>query len=162
MPTLETHHQKLKQAPEFVDNLSRALELLDKQQQTEWLSAEISVDGQLYDGFIDKQDQTAMRAIRAASPEEISSFSEQLRDPRHKALLPLYKARNFPASLSEEERAIWDNFCAQRLLEGGDRSRLAQYMLRTQELLGTVTTDVQRYLLEELRLYGESLLPTDL
>jgi exonuclease I len=76
-------------------------------------------------------------------------------------LLPLYKARNYSQALTGEERAVWDDFCHKRLLEGDTDSRLAKYFARLKELAGTGLSDEQAYLLEELKLYGESIVPVD-
>ena len=51
-------------------------------------------------------------------------------------------------------------FVRKRLLDGGTSSRLAKYFARLAELAkdDKLTAD-QRYLLEELQLYGESIMP---
>ncbi len=65
-------------------------------------------------------------------------------------------------ALYNGERAVWDAHCAAALFEGGTNGRLAQYFGRLAELgKQTTTTDSQRYLLEELQLYGESIMPSD-
>jgi len=117
----------------------------------------------LYGGsFFSKQDKDAMRQVRQAKPEEISELTERFQDALLKGLLPLYKARNYPSSLTSEEREAWDEFCRAQLLgDNPQTSRFAQYFNRLQELAaGTPTTD-QQYLLEELRLYGEAIVPAD-
>jgi len=43
----------------------------------------------------------------------------------------------------------------------GDNSSMAKYFARIQELSEQVTDKNKQYLLEELRLYGESILPDD-
>jgi exodeoxyribonuclease-1 len=133
--------------------------MLNKQKQIEWTSDDLSVDEQLYDGFFDDRDKNLMTDIHDASPETLSNFITQLNDPRLKALLPLYKARNYPADLSSQERSDWEAFCQQRLMSGKTQSRLARYMQRITELATKPTTDKDQYLLEELRLYGESIMP---
>lgn len=154
------HYKALREAKDFAQNLQRAAALLDQQRQTEWLSNEVDVDGQLYDNFIDKADQVVMSAIRAADPQEIADFTDQLRDPRLKALVPLYKARNFPERLTSEERAAWEAFRIAKLTQGGENSRAARFFKRLEELAqASGTTEQQRYLLEELHLYGQSLMP---
>jgi exodeoxyribonuclease-1 len=100
-----------------------------------------------------------MSVIRAALPEELTDIGKDLTDARLQQLLPLYKARNFPKSLSDEERAVWDAHCYAAIMEGGTESRLARYMHRLQQLSQTVTNADKRYLLEELQLYAESIMP---
>jgi exodeoxyribonuclease-1 len=129
--------------------------------QTTLIDNEFSADGRLYDGFIDVADKSAMSAVRAAEPNELADLNGSLKDERLKSLLPLYKARNYPKSLTTDERAAWDNFCQKKLLTGGNESSLARFFARLEELAKTKLTDQQKYLLEELKLYGESIVPAD-
>lgn len=154
-------HLKLLQAhgKELAEKVAQAVAELDRdREQTTLVDNPLTVDERLYDGFIDGQDKTIMRAIRAATPDELSEFATRLHDDRLQSLLPLYKARNYPLSLSSEERQEWEAFCRQRLQAGGEDSRLAKFGQRLQELATEVKTEQQRYLLEELTLYGQSLL----
>lgn len=121
-----------------------------------------SADGQLYGGFVGNADKQVMRAVRAANPAALSGFADKLEDKRLRQLLPLYKARNYPDALDVEERRQWEGFIHHRLLDGGRSSRLARYFGRLQELAAkSGTTSQQRYLLEELQLYGQSIVPVD-
>ncbi len=163
LATIKTNHQTLKSMKDFPGKLRKALELLDTQRQLEFASSEQSVDGQLYDGFFDNQDKQAMRVVRAAAPDELGeSLHLNFDDPRLTALLPLYKARNFPKALTSEERRAWDEFRRHKLMDGGTHSRLAQYFQRLQEVMerGKLTAH-QEYLIEELKLYGESIMPSE-
>ena len=148
----------------FARKVTQALARLDEERQraqTSLVEDELTVDERLYDGFIDNGDKVTMRALWAAGPTELSGMVESFRDQRLRSLLPLYKARNYPKALSPEERAVWDEFCHKRLLAGGKDSRLARYFARLEELAAAKLGDQQQYLLEELRLYGESIMPTE-
>jgi len=153
---------KLKTMVDLEDRLCKAWEMLERgREQTSLVSTEQDVDARIYDGFFDKQDKPAMRVVRAAAPEELSDLGLHFRDQRLTALLPLYKARNYPQSLTSEERADWERFCAQKLLGGGQHSRLARFFDRLQEIAARDgLTSHQQYLIEELRLYAESIMPT--
>lgn len=153
--------QTLRQAgSDFALNLQKAVEILNNEQQIRLLSSEQEVDGQLYDGFIGNADKLTMRAVRAAEPDDLASFEDSLQDARLKALLPLYKARNYPSRLSNEERGNWEAFRIKRLTDGGNASRAFRYFARLGELAERkdLTTN-QKFLLEELQLYGESIMP---
>lgn len=101
-----------------------------------------------------------MRVVRAAKVEELSDLNLSFEDNRLKSLLPLYKARNFPSALSTEERTTWDEYCKTQLLHGGNQSRMAKYLARLQDIMAKGNlTDHQQYLIEELRLYAESIMP---
>lgn len=148
----------------FADKIAEAVSRMDKereQSQLAILDNQLTVDERLYDGFIDGQDKQLMRVVRAAKPEELGQFTDQLKDERLKNLLPLYKARNFPKSLTGEERAAWDDYCAKKLMSGGTESQLAKYFERLQELAAGKLTPEQQYLLEELQLYGQSIVPVE-
>ncbi len=54
------------------------------------------VDEQLYDGFIPDGDRAVSNSMVSAEPAKVSDFLPKLKDDRLKALLPLYKARNYP------------------------------------------------------------------
>jgi len=160
LATIQAHYKKLKAAKDFGPKILLAMELLNKEQQTRLLANELDVDAQLYDGFFSKTDQTVMRAVRAAEPEDVLSFVEQFHDARLKALLPLYKARNFPKKLTAEEREQWETYRIQALTTGGQQSRIHKFFARLEELATSKhLSEEKRYLLEELRLYGESIMP---
>lgn len=153
---LTTHQaafaKKILEAVARMDQAREQRSLVDDQQ---------TVDGRLYDGFIDGGDKRLMGQIVQASPEGLDGLASGLQDERLKSLLPLYKARNYPGSLNGEERAAWDEFCHQRLFAGGKDSRAAAYFSRLQELAKGTLTQKQQFLLEELQLYGESIVPAD-
>ena len=74
-------------------------------------------------------------------------------------MLPLYKARNYPKSLVHDEETRWQEFRLQKLAQGSD-SKLKKYFMKIDELLTTAGIGMNgQYLLEELRLYGQSILP---
>jgi exodeoxyribonuclease-1 len=161
--SLETvqKHLKMLQAHgrDLAEKVVQAVAEMDQERsQTALIDNQLTVDERLYDGFIDGQDKTTMRAVRAAAPDELNDFAASFKDDRLRSLLPLYKARNYPASLSSDERQAWEAFCLQRLQAGGEDSRLAKFGQRLQELAETAPTEQQRYLLEELTLYGQSLI----
>lgn len=158
---LERHRQALKQYPDLLKNLSAALEIMDTQRQAEFISDSKDVDGQLYDGFFGDEDRTAMSVVRAADENEIRTIDLEFKDPRLTALLPLYKARNFLHTLSQEEREAWEQHRYQALMSGGEQSRVSKFFKRLGELAArTNLTQEQQYLIQELQLYGESILPS--
>jgi exodeoxyribonuclease-1 len=161
--TIEANRKKLAAATNFAQKVLEASELLESERpQTQMLPDDLSVDAQLYDGFFGDQDRSKMRVIRAADATELSQLGLEFSDKRLTALLPLYKARNFPKQLTGEERAAWEDFCKRRLLTGGQKSRLAKYFERLQVLAaGEHLTSSQQYSLEELRLYGETVMPVE-
>ena len=160
LKTIQSNAKKLHAAKDFAGKLVEALEILHKEQQLRLISDEQDVDAQLYDGFFSRPDQVVMSAVRAAAPSDILSFADRFQDPRLKALLPLYKARNFPKTLSSEEIEEWEAYRVAILSKGGQHSRLHHFFARIDELAkDTNLSDEKRYLLEELHLYGQSVMP---
>lgn len=154
----------LKEPQAFVVKLFKAVAVMDEERQRTQLTLvddETTVDGRLYDSFFDKHDKELMRVVRGAKPADLSGLELGFNDKRLETLLPLYKARNYPQALSTDERAKWDEYVQRKLFAGGKDSRLASYLARVQELGAGNVTDAQRYLLEELQLYGMSIVPAE-
>lgn len=162
LPALHRHALALRASAgkQLATNVISALELLDEQQKTP-SSATVNdqdVDGALYEAFFNDKDKRLMQQVRRASPKDLTVLAETISEPRLAALLPLYKARNFPADLTDTERAQWDKHVHNTLF--GKDKKLQTYMARIEELAthkGTSKSDA--FVLGELRLYGESLLP---
>jgi exodeoxyribonuclease-1 len=163
--TIEEHLDGLKQChTELAEKVLQAVARLDEEReraQTALVDNQLTVDERLYEAFTSDSDKSAMRAVRAAEPETLSMLSNDFRDERLKSLLPLYKARNYPKSLGPEERTAWDEFCYKKLLEGDSGGQLARYFVKLKELAAGTLNDQQKYLMEELQLYGESIIPAD-
>jgi exodeoxyribonuclease I len=152
---VQNHLHKLQKATDFGDKMLDALEIMWPKRQAGLMADPHKVDSQLYDSFIKDEDRAKMAALRASDPKELSDLS--FKDERLKLLLPLYKARNFPKLLNEQEQAEWEEFRSQKLLNGG---RADRYFKRLEELANTPGMDGQKqYLLEELNLYAQSVLP---
>ena len=151
---------KLRSAKDFGNNLLAALQIVFPKRQPELVIDEQQVDSQLYDGFVSDADRIKMSVVRAAEPSELNDFQKNFSDDRLKSLLPLYKARNFPTSLSATEKVWWQSFKAKRLLSGDEASLTARYFKHLEELSQPKRlSKEQKYLLNELKLYGESILP---
>ena len=153
-------------ATEFAARLFEAKDKMDalrQQEQVSLVDNQLTVDARLYDGFFDDYDKKLMQVVRGAEGKDLSSLSLDFHNDRLGSLLPLYKARNYPGSLNSEERAAWDAFVNKRLFSGDANSKIAKYFARLGELAEQKgITESQRYLLEELQLYGESVVPAEL
>lgn len=68
-------------------------------------------------GFFSDQDKKLMAQLRTKTPEELSAGHFVFEDNRLPEMLFRYRARNYPDSLSPEERAAWEEFRYQRLTE---------------------------------------------
>jgi exodeoxyribonuclease-1 len=162
MTVIRDNLQKLQSIREWPEKILQALDIMDGEQQKRFDLEEKTVDGQIYDGFMSDGDQSVMAQVRGALPDELSALANQCNDQRLKELLPLYKARNFSKHLTSEERQAWEAYKTKQLLSGGPKSKLAQYFARLQQLSEkSFMTQNQRYLLEDLNLYGQSIMPAD-
>ena len=157
---IQKNLQLIKNSPTFAKNLVKTIEVLDQAQQAQFISNEIDVDAKLYDGFFSNSDKYAMSAVRATDAKDIANLTPSFDDNRLDALLPLYKARNFFSILNNEERKIWDKYRVRKLLSGGENSVAARFFTRLEELGNLPDLSTQnRYILEELQLYAQSILP---
>ena len=111
------------------------------------------VDGALYDGFVGDRDKPRMAAVRAADRQALADFDPGFADERLGELLIRYKARNYPQSLSQGEREKWESYRTARV-----RSDLPRFSAELQRLSGEVGDD-KRFLLSELHLWAESIVP---
>lgn len=112
------------------------------------------VEAQLYDGFINDKDKGRMGAVRAATADELADFHPSFADDRLPELLFRYKARSFPTSLSEEEMVRWESYRMDKL-----KTQLPAYLEQLKKL-ASYSRDT--YLLEELQLWAESIMPADI
>lgn len=168
--TLETVNQHLAYLKaglqDFAITIAKAVELMDIEREREYpqptQATSENVDTMMYAGeFYSGQDKQTMGAVRAAVPANITNAAKPFRDQRLQQLVPLYKARNFPQALTDDERAAWEAHVTKRLFEGGQNSQLAKYFAKLQELAAGELHSQKEYIIEELQLYGESIMPTD-
>jgi exodeoxyribonuclease-1 len=145
---------------DFGGKIQKAVEINEQKRQTSLLVDTQDVDTQLYDGFFSDGDKDKMKVVRCASKNELADLHLDFADKRLDMLLFLYKARQYPESLNQDEQEKWQKYLEQKLIAGDQQSPLSKYFAKINELIES-TDDPNRstFLLEELRLYGESLIP---
>lgn len=115
----------------------------------------------LYDGFLPKGDKPLLRAVREATPEQLSVPANfPFRDKRMATLLFRYRARFYPNSLSAPETQQWLDFCRQRLTDpnAGAALTLAELEARIVCLREERADDeTAQKILSALEEYGRSL-----
>ncbi len=154
------NRKSVKSIPNWPDRLLQALEILDNERAEIYSEKDSHVDSQLYDGFLNDSDRIICQKIRHAKADEISDYVSKCKDKRLIELIPLYKARNFAKSLTSGEKQTWESYKQKLLFDGGENSKLNKYFKRINELsLKTDLSQKQMYALEDLMLYGQSLLP---
>ncbi len=163
MEEIKKHRQALISDPKFYGRLLEALKILnsERQQQSSMVEDKTTVDEKLYDGFLPDHDRRIFPSIRSAQPDSLMSYENKLLDKRLKQILFLYKARNWRKHLSADERQKWESYRKDRLLAGGDKSKLAQFGKKLEEMAKLDLPPEKQYLLEELHLYGLGIRPED-
>ena len=103
------------------------------------------------------RDKLRVETVRNASERELADFHPEFADERLTQLLLHYKARNFPKSLSDDESREWEAWRTKRIM--GD---LPGFMASLQRLAAGEPDDQKQFILQELQLWAESIMPTDL
>lgn len=157
---IKTNLALLQSAQDFGDKIQEAVRINEKLRQSEFIVDVQDVDAQLYDGFFADSDKSKMQTVRTADENVLADLHLDFADDRLTKLLLLYKARQFPKSMSEQDQQLWEEYRERRLFEGGENSRFARYIAKLNELaVLPTTTDSQKYILEELGLYAQSIAP---
>jgi exodeoxyribonuclease-1 len=153
--------EKLQNSKDLIERVARLLSEQKKAFQASFIPDISDPDTMLYDGFVPDADRAEARRVGKLGLAAITGYSPDFEDARLNALFPLYKARNFPGSLNENERQIWEEHVARRLFEGSPNA-LEKFYKRLGELFlrDNLNTN-QQYLLQELKLYAESITPAD-
>ncbi len=119
-------------------------------------------DEQLYvGGFISNSDRDKLNWVISQPPEALGELDIRFEDARLEELLFRYRARNYPGTLVDEDQERWENFRRERLMapKRGWLS-LEAYGRELQRLAANPdTTPEQMHILEELHLWGESIMP---
>jgi len=108
---------------------------------------------QLYAGFLPEADRRLLPQLRSAEATQLAAFGPRFRDTRLAPLLFRYRARNYPDTLSEEEREAWRERCRNRLAD--PVHGLTQHLaLIDDKLADSGLAADQRSVLAELRAYA--------
>lgn len=148
--TVEKHKTALLTAPHFAENIRELFE-----NRAEFKKSP-HVEAQLYDGFISDRDRLRVETVRNASERELADFLPEFSDERLEQLLLRYKARNYPKALSEDEAAAWESWRAEHV-----NAQLPQFMKSLQRLAATEQDENKQFILRELQLWAESIIPAD-
>lgn len=145
--TLERHKAAVMAAPQFAENIRS---LFENRPEFKKLP---DAEAQLYDGFVNNKDKVRIEAVRNASADELADFHPEFDDERLSPLLLRYKARSFPSSLSESEVQAWEEWRAARI------TRQLPNFMKSLQRLATASDESKQFLLQELQLWAESVLP---
>ncbi|CAA0124229.1 Exodeoxyribonuclease I [BD1-7 clade bacterium] len=121
-------------------------------------------DAMLYGGgFFSYNDKNQLAQLRALPPEELAEQSSVFDDARLPEMVFRYRARNYPQTLSADERAQWQEYCAAVLDKPGTDKRLSYDVFDSAlaEAADTEQGAAQRALLDALAAWRQQLQHTN-
>lgn len=146
---IAAHRKILQQYPDFARTTA---EILLKKPEFPSLP---DAEGKLYDGFVSDRDKLRSEVLRNATKEDLKTYKPEFSDQRLTELFPRYKARNFPQLLTSDERAAYEMYRAARI-----QRQLPSFMKDMERNAArTDLSDHQMFVLEELKLWLESIMP---
>lgn len=156
--TIMRHWHRLRSNPSFIDRVSEAFKNVER------LPKRTDPESQLYESFINDKDKPNLAAIAHATDSDLAHLHPNFIDERLATLLLRYKARNIPSALSKSEQSLWEGWRCEKLLKGVDGSlTLDAYGRRIASIAQRPNLSANdTFLLEELKLWGESIAPSSL
>lgn len=149
--TIEKHKSMLLAAPHFAENIRTIFENKPEFKKS------LDPEAQLYDGFVSDRDKLRVDTIRNATEQQLADFHPEFTDERLAPLLLHYKARNFPKILSEDEAKAWEVWRNAHV-----QSQLPDFMKSLQQRAATEKDEHKQFILQELQLWAESIIPADI
>lgn len=145
----------LRKNPHFAENLRSAFERRSEVFQDKSSAEKPAPEARLFEGFVSKSDDIKIEAVRNSTDRELADFHPDFADERLTDLLLHYKARNFPKSLSSQEKELWEEYRVENL-----QKMMPNFMKEFQEITNNQNLNSQEeYILEEIKLWLENILP---
>lgn len=149
MAVVDAHRKKILSQPDFAARVAKVL--LKRPDFPPIPDAE----GQLYDGFVSDRDKLRSEVLRNTSEQDLKLYRPEFDDARLRDMFSRYKARNFSRIATAEELGSYETWRAERL-----QARAPKFMQDLQAAAGqTGLSDHQQYVLEELKLWFEAIMP---
>lgn len=145
----------LRNNPHFAENLRSAFERRSEVFQNKSSAEKTAPEARLFEGFVSRSDDIKIEAVRNSTDRELADFHPDFADERLTDLLLHYKARNFPKSLSSQEKELWKEYRVENL-----QKMMPNFMKEFQEIANNQNLNSQEeYILEEIKLWLENILP---
>ncbi|MAA63175.1 MAG: exodeoxyribonuclease I [Alteromonadaceae bacterium] len=154
---LRAHLQKLRKAPGLSERIAEAFA-----PQDEGPGDLTDPDEQLYaGGFLTPADRKRLDQLLREPVAQMAEATPEFDDERLEEMVFRFRARNYPDTLQDEEQERWETFRQERLLnpKKGWRSLEVFFADIQTRLQAEDLSSKDRTLLEELALYGESIIP---
>lgn len=145
---IEKHKKILLSRPDFSEKIRTLFE------NSPAFKKNINPEAQLYDSFLPDKDRSLLYMIQNANANKLADLQPNFIDERLPELLLHYKARNYPTSLSEEESIKWEEWRATHI-----NSQLPNFIKSMQKLSSGNLPEDKSFMLEELKLWAESIIP---
>lgn len=102
-------------------------------------------------GFFSDSDKALMKTIRATKGADLGRLDMPFRDKRLSEMFFRYRARNYPESLSQEDKDRWDEFRLARLLDANNQQNFNDAMAEAYERLADSASEELAEVLEALQ-----------
>ncbi len=148
--TITNHRNVLLSNPSFAENIRTLFERRPEFKKSP------DPEAQLYDGFLPQRDVLSVAKVRETSGQGLADLHPDFVDERLSDLLLHYKARSFPKSLAEDEAKNWEAWRTQRI-----QRQLPEFISRLNDIASKTTDENKQFILQELQLWAESIVPVD-
>jgi exodeoxyribonuclease-1 len=119
----------------------------------------VDVDEDLYGGFLGNDDRRTLQRLSRMDGTKLAAARPAFADARLSELFFRYRARNFPDTLSEAERAQWLEHCAHRLHDGAGGALTMAAFLEQIDALGEAADERGQEILGALVDYATQIAP---
>lgn len=104
-------------------------------------------------GFFSKADKNKLARLRDMKPEQLTLVDSQFDDRRIPEMLFRYRSRNYPQTLSQDEKNRWEEFRLRRLTEKGYSGGLvvSEYVEMLAKLEAATSKPKDREIIVQLR-----------
>lgn len=147
--TITKHQKLLLSRPDFAERVREVFESRPE------FTKSPDPESRLYDSFVSDTDRLRVESVRQADEAQLVDLHPSFQDDRLPELLVHYKARNFPKTLSEDEAVQWETWRAERL-----ERVLPSFMASLQRLSTRRLSEKDEFILTELQLWAESIVPS--
>ena len=117
------------------------------------------VDEDLYGGFLGNDDRRTLQRLSRMNEKQLASARPAFTDPRLDELFFRYRARNFPDTLDDVQRAQWIEHCADVLHDGAGGGLTLQGFLDQIDALGEDADERGQEILGALVDYATQIAP---
>ena len=122
-------------------------------------SQPVDVDEDLYGGFVGNADRGRLQRLRELAPEQLAAKRLAFDDARLEEIVFRYRARNFPDTLTEDERERWEQHRAMRLHDGDGGALTLEAFFERIDAASENADDAGQEILSALYDWAEQIAP---